>query len=255
MRPLLLPLFSALLGCALPGDDSAFDVPVTDGDGAVDPGVDADGSVPDFPPADDGTPPDDRAAGDDAAVDDAVGADEASPGEPVCRYECDRDGECAAIHGAGYVCREIFVSITRACLDLCRTDADCRSGAESDPLMVCRDGRCGMRACTGDSECGWVGTDGDCRRVDYGSVRTCVRECRAAADCALGAPFDVLWRCAGGVCTWGCDSDAQCAEVFGSSGYGCREPYVDPGPYCVRSCSSVDDCLTGSPSDAMAECR
>jgi len=261
--PRCLLLFVAwLAGCAPGGsDDSAYDVrPGDDGSGGETTGADADSSAEadaeadaDVPLGDEATPPADDGWTPPA---DADGGDEATPSEPVCRYECDGDSACVGVYGAGWACREWTAApSSRLCLQLCTVDDDCRPGAASDPLMVCRDGACAMRACTATSECGWAGTGAACRSVAWGIPRVCQRSCGTDADCAYGAPSDVLYHCVGGRCAWYCETDDDCFAAFGSRAYGCRLPSVVPGSSCVRGCTSTTDCLVGAPSDALAVCR
>jgi hypothetical protein len=233
-----------LAGCAPGGsDDSAYDVrPGDDGGGGETAGADADSS------ADLST---------DSTDDSSAEAEaEATPSEPTCRYECAGDSACVGVYGAGWVCRESTAATSpRLCLQLCTTDDDCRPGAASDPLMVCRDGACAMRACTAASECGWAGTGAGCRTVDWGVPLTCFRSCSTDTDCAYGSPADILYHCDGGLCAWYCDTDTDCSTAFGSDAYGCRTPSSVPGASCVRGCTSTADCLVGAPSDALAVCR
>jgi len=233
-----------LAGCAPGGsDDSAYDVrPGDDGSGGETTGADADADA-------------DADAGDDSSAE-AEAEAETTPAEPVCRYECDGDSACVGVYGAGWVCRESTAPpSSRLCLQLCTADADCRPGAASDPLMVCRDGACAMRACTAASECGWAGTGAECRSVAWGIPRVCQRSCGTDADCGSGVASDVLYHCVGGMCAWYCEGDDDCFTAFGSHAYGCRLPSVVPGASCLRGCTSTADCLVGAPSDALAVCR
>jgi len=243
-RCFILWLALPLGACATGGsDDTLADVPPADGfeagpDADADTPLETDGPAPDVPGTDDGTTPDD-----------------AAPAEPVCRYECDGDGDCTGIYGAGWSCREFSFVAPRLCLQLCSGDADCRVGAASDPLMVCRAGACAMRPCDSAGECGWAGAGADCRSVDWDIAGSCQRTCGADADCGMGVASDVLYHCEGGLCAWYCETDDDCFAAFGTRAYGCRTPSYEPGPSCIRGCTTDSDCFVGAPSDSMAVCR
>jgi hypothetical protein len=252
-RSSVLPVALLLAACSPSAgdDDNVRDVFVPEdatGEAGADADADAapgdDGVRLDVPPGDDGTAPDDG------------GTDDAAPSAPVCRYECAGDDVCRTIYGAGWVCRDATVSLTgRACLRLCSVDTDCRFGAASDPLMVCRSGACAMRPCVGAGVCGWVGAGADCLEVAWGTMRTCRHACGTDADCGSGVPSDVMYHCVSGLCEWYCGSDDDCFAAFGTHDYGCRTATGVPGPTCVRGCASTADCLLGGPTDSMAVCR
>lgn len=243
---------ASCIGCSASADDvTVWDVVrLDDAAGDVPSGADADADG-DAVVVEDVVFP-----GDDAVVPDDAAADDAAPAEPICRYECSGDGACVTAYGAGWVCREVSVVARRSCLKLCVGDVDCRYGVASDVLMVCRDGACGMRPCTGDGECGWAGAGAACRTADFTSVSACQRSCGTDADCrTTGTAADRLYHCEGGVCAWYCESDTDCREAFTVDGYGCRLPTYEPGPTCLIGCTTRADCLTGAPSDALVDCR
>ena len=163
-----------LAGCSPGGDEGDARHDAAGSEDAA--GADADGDRPD----DGGTGPDADA--------DADAPDDAPPPHPVCRYECAGNDDCVAIYGAGWVCRDLASPSQPMCLRLCGADDDCRFGGASDPLMVCRAGACAMRACTGADECTWVNASAVCQELDFGTIRTCQRECRIDDDCGTGAP-------------------------------------------------------------------
>ncbi|MBI5491159.1 MAG: hypothetical protein HY905_27755 [Deltaproteobacteria bacterium] len=242
------------MSCAPGGDDGTATDARPDAAGEI-PDSDADaGSGEDAAPPD-GAEGDAAAEVEDTTAAEDAAAEDAAPAEPVCRYECGADDDCVAVYGVGWVCRDATFAAPRLCLTLCATDDDCRVGAASDPLMICRSGACAMRACTDASECGWVGARADCRGVDWGTMRSCQRTCMTDGDCGYGVPSDALYHCEAGLCAWYCDTDDECFTAFGSRAYGCREPSGVAGATCIRDCATDADCLLGGPSDVLAVCR
>jgi hypothetical protein len=127
----------------------------------------------------------------------------------------------------------------------CTTTDDCSLWGLG--VLICTNGRCAARACTGDSDC-------------YGNVRcedrTCATECATKADCTAEHV------CAAPNCVDGCESDSDCLAghlcVSGRCS-DCSLSYVTcpgiacSGGSCVRCDGGACDGGTATGKDAAAD--
>ncbi len=157
--------------------------------------------------------------------------------------------------------RDAGATPLRVCQLGCTVTSDCTTASpafDADNYR-CESGVCRYTGCVSDAECrSTFSSDRYVCRDPGTGVRSCLIGCATPADCTTGSPaFDAdNYRCASGVCLYeGCNDDAECTASFGA-GYGCRalEPPATPLPIptatdnCVRLCSVVADCSTGSPA-------
>jgi hypothetical protein len=136
---------------------------------------------------------------------------------------CGDDQECSA--GACQAASLPFCNLK------CNQASDCDSGtgaAYSADNYVCQDGYCTYTGCNADAECvEMTGNAGyGCYQGQGYPIPYCTLKCNQPADCdqGTGGAFSAdNYHCVEGFCEYtGCTSDAECAESFNNSAYGCN---------------------------------
>ncbi len=139
------------------------------------------------------------------------------------------------------------------CLPSCTTVDDCVQLAATHDAdnFQCDGGGCRWQGCNDDAECqdtfqdpGYV-----CRATPSSPLPQCLPACVSAQDCAQATPlYDAdNWECNEGACHWsGCNADAECQDTFGDPTYVCDRIAALEGLFCVRSCTTTDDCIEAS---------
>ena len=150
-----------------------------------------------------------------------------------CEYSgCNTDAECSQTYandsygcyaGAGYPIPYCTLKCTQA--------ADCDlgvGGAYAAANYNCDSGYCEYVGCNSDAECEATFNDDKygCYMGPGFLVAYCSLKCTQAADCdqGTGGAFSAdNYLCKGGFCEYtGCTSDAECAESYNNSNYGCN---------------------------------
>jgi hypothetical protein len=144
-----------------------------------------------------------------------------------------------------------------ACVDGCRKDADCSSGATCSAKDGKTAGTCSQKPTPLGTSCD---SDGDCQkgtgaagRVCGASSKTCIVGCHSNGDCGSGAICDKStskWRCVkrkelGDACA----SNNECSGGVGGTKRVCADGV------CSDACSDDFDCADGETCDkAKGQC-
>jgi hypothetical protein len=161
----------------------------------------------------------------------ARSADNYSCDDGTCRYTgCNTDAECAeSFSNDGYGCFK--GAPIPYCTLTCGQPSDCDQGAGGAYTVAnyaCTDGYCEYAGCNTDAECAesFNSEQYGCYKGPGWSVAYCSLTCDQPADCdpGVGGAFSAdNYECLGGYCEYlGCTSDAECAESFNDSSYGCN---------------------------------
>lgn len=138
------------------------------------------------------------------------------------------------------------------CATTCTTATECAtpSAATDEDNWSCEDERCVYLGCLSNMECQEIGPDYACATLPGALIPVCVPTCGTVDDCAgTGALVDAdNWSCDASLCQYlGCQSSAECQQVFANPSYECTVLAGATTPTCNLTCGAVSDCTSASP--------
>jgi hypothetical protein len=140
------------------------------------------------------------------------------------------------------------------CRSVCSSSNDCVSSpssaiSDADNYACNANGRCDYLGCNNTNECVTVfmSSDYGCIHFPGYAAPACVKTCSSAIDCEQPSPLfgSDNYRCNNGGCEWlGCNTTAECTEVYRDERYICDSFPGVPNKTCYLPCSSRNDCGT-----------